>query len=53
MLLHDPRGGELKLLNYDVERSSIDHFNYGSALGEPDVVQGEPYLDLRDSEVIR
>ena len=50
---HAPRGGEPKRLNYDVERSGVDHINHGSALGEPDVAQDNPCLDPWDSEVIR
>ena len=50
---HVPLGGEPKRLNYDVERSGVDHFDHGSALGEPDVVQCDPILRPMGSDVIR
>ena len=40
-------------LNYAVERSSIDHFDSGRGLGEPDAVRCDPYLDPWVSEAIR
>ena len=49
---HDPRGGEQKRLNYDVERSGVEHLSHGSALGEPDVVQCDPILRPMGYEVI-